>query len=61
MDNKLEKAANIIKKGGLVIFPTETVYAIGANALDENAVEKIYIAKGRAKKNPINLLVSNSS
>lgn len=59
MDNKLEKAANIIKKGGLVIFPTETVYAIGANALDENAVEKIYIAKGRAKKNPINLLVSN--
>lgn len=59
MDNKLEKAANIIKKGGLVIFPTETVYAIGANALDENAVEKIYIAKGRTKKNPINLLVSN--
>lgn len=59
MDSKLEKASNIIKNGGLVIFPTETVYAIGANALDESAVERIYIAKDRDKKNPINILVSN--
>ena len=52
-------AAQIIKNGGLVLFPTETVYGLGANGLDENAVKKIYIAKGRNENNPINLLVSN--
>ncbi len=57
--SKLKEVANIIKTGGLVIFPTETVYGLGANGLDEKAVEKIYIAKGRNQKNPINLLVSN--
>ena len=62
-DNKreieLEKAAEIIKNGGLVIFPTETVYALGANGLDSNAVEKVYKVKDRNINNPINLLVSN--
>ena len=57
--SKLRKAANIIKSGGLVLFPTETVYGLGANGLDKNAVKKIYIAKGRNFNNPINLLVSN--
>lgn len=57
--SSLEEAANIIKAGGVVLFPTETVYGLGANALDSNAVEKIFIAKGRNPKNPINLLVSN--
>lgn len=56
---RLEEAAQIIKNGGLVLFPTETVYGLGANGLDENAVKKIYIAKGRNENNPINLLVSN--
>ena len=56
---KLEVVAQIIKNGGLVLFPTETVYGLGANGLDENAVKKIYIAKGRNENNPINLLVSN--
>lgn len=56
---KLEEVAQIIKNGGLVLFPTETVYGLGANGLDENAVKKIYIAKGRNENNPINLLVSN--
>ena len=37
----IKKAAGIIKKGGLVAFPTETVYGLGANGLDENAVPKI--------------------
>lgn len=59
MREELQKASNIIKKGGLVIFPTETVYAIGANGLDKNAVEKIYKAKKRNRFNPINLLVSD--
>ena len=57
--NKLKEAAQIIKNCGLVLFPTETVYGLGANGLDENAVKKIYIAKGRNENNPINLLVSN--
>ena len=56
---ELKEAANFIKSGGLVLFPTETVYGLGANGLDENAVRKIYIAKGRNFNNPINLLVSD--
>ena len=40
----VKKAAEIIKRGGLVAFPTETVYGLGANGLDENAVTKIYEA-----------------
>ena len=55
----LKEVAHIIRNGGIVVFPTETVYGIGTNGLDENAVQKIYIAKGRNTDNPINLLVSN--
>lgn len=58
-DSELNKAANIIKNGGLVLFPTETVYGLGTNALNSNSVEKIFVAKGRNIKNPINLLVSD--
>ena len=47
-EEEIQEAANEIKNGNLVLFPTETVYGIGANALDANAVEKIFIAKGRA-------------
>lgn len=46
-------AAEIIKQGGLVVFPTETVYGLGANALDEKAAGKIYEAKGRPQNNPL--------
>ena len=48
----LEKAAAIIRAGGLVAFPTETVYGLGANALDEAAAKKIYAAKGRPSRQP---------
>ena len=44
-EEEIQEAANEIKNGNLVLFPTETVYGIGANALDANAVEKIFIAK----------------
>ena len=54
----LYKAAEIIKNGGLVAFPTETVYGLGANGLDENAVPKIYEAKGRPSDNPLILHIS---
>ena len=51
--NKIKEAAMCIKEGKIVLFPTETVYGIGANALDANAVNKIFIAKGRASDNPL--------
>ena len=49
----LDKAGKILKNGGLVAFPTETVYGLGANALDENAAMKTYAAKGRPSDNPL--------
>ena len=57
--SKLKVAGKIIKQGGLVLFPTETVYGLGANGLDEDAVKKIYMAKGRKQDNPLILHVSN--
>ena len=51
-------AANIIKQGGLVAIPTETVYGLGANGLDPEAVAKIFKAKGRPQDNPLILHVS---
>ncbi len=56
---EIEEAAEEIKKGNLVLFPTETVYGIGANALDEKAVKRIFEAKGRAGDNPLIVHVSN--
>lgn len=50
---KIKYAAHIIEKGGIVAFPTETVYGLGANALNEAAVEKIFNAKGRPSDNPL--------
>ncbi|MBP5512120.1 threonylcarbamoyl-AMP synthase [Candidatus Saccharibacteria bacterium] len=55
----IERAADILLTGGTVIFPTDTVYGLGANALDNNAVEKIYKIKGRDKKKPINVLIAD--
>lgn len=52
-EEDLKEAAAIIKSGGVVAFPTETVYGLGANGLDEEAVRKIYIAKGRPSDNPL--------
>ena len=53
-------AANIIKNGGLVAIPTETVYGLGANGLDEAAVAKIFKAKGRPQDNPLILHVADA-
>ena len=50
---KLREAAAILAEGGLVVFPTETVYGLGANALDFSAVKKIYEVKGRPPDNPL--------
>lgn len=52
-DEELKEAAGILRSGGLVAFPTETVYGLGGNALDEDAARKIYAAKGRPSDNPL--------
>lgn len=52
-DSELIKAADIIRSGGLVVFPTETVYGLGAEGTNASAAEKIYKAKGRPSDNPL--------
>ena len=49
----LARGGEILKQGGLVAFPTETVYGLGGNALDPMASKKIYAAKGRPSDNPL--------
>ncbi|WP_434223131.1 L-threonylcarbamoyladenylate synthase [Sporanaerobacter acetigenes] len=55
----IEAGAKLIKNGGVVAFPTETVYGLGANAFCEEAIDKIFIAKGRPQDNPLILHVSS--
>lgn len=55
----LTEAAEILKNGGLVAFPTETVYGLGANGLDEKACKRIYEAKGRPSDNPLILTIGD--
>ena len=57
----IEKAAGILRKGGLVAFPTETVYGLGADGLNASACKKIYEAKGRPSDNPLILHIGNIS
>ncbi len=58
-EKDIEKAGETIKAGGLVAFPTETVYGLGADGFNETAVKKIYEAKGRPSDNPLILHVSD--
>jgi L-threonylcarbamoyladenylate synthase len=55
------EAARVIADGGLVVFPTETVYGIGANAFDEDAVRRVYAAKGRPSDNPMIVHIARAS
>lgn len=57
----IDEAAEILINGGLVAFPTETVYGLGANALDPEAVAKIYKAKGRPSDNPLIVHIARAS
>ncbi|MCW4026577.1 MAG: L-threonylcarbamoyladenylate synthase, partial [Candidatus Bathyarchaeota archaeon] len=57
--NKIRVAAEVIRRGGLVAFPTETVYGLGADALNGRAIARIYAAKKRPLDNPIIVHVSN--
>ena len=56
----IKEAADIIRSGGLVAFPTETVYGLGANALMSEAAKKIYAAKGRPSDNPLIVHISKT-
>ena len=60
-ERDLERAAAIIRSGGLVAIPTETVYGLGANGLDPEAVKKIFLAKGRPQDNPLILHIHDAS
>lgn len=51
--NELAECANIIRNNGIIVFPTETVYGIAANAFSTEAVKNIYLAKGRPSDNPL--------
>ena len=59
MPKDIDIAARTLKEGGLVVFPTETVYGLGANALDADAVSKIFEAKGRPADNPLIVHISD--
>lgn len=59
--DKLSPAAAALENGGLVAFPTETVYGLGANALDEEAVSNIFKAKGRPSDNPLIVHISDKN
>ena len=52
-EEALKQSAEILRRGGLVVFPTETVYGLGGNGLDAEAAQKIYAAKGRPSDNPL--------
>ncbi|HWT83072.1 MAG TPA: L-threonylcarbamoyladenylate synthase, partial [Candidatus Methylomirabilis sp.] len=53
----LEQACQVLRQGGLVAFPTDTLYALGANALDPQAIERVLTVKGRHHGKPLSLLV----
>ena len=59
--NGIEHAGEIIRRGGLVVFPTETVFGLGGNALDPEAATKIYRAKGRPSDNPLIIHIADPS
>ena len=59
--DKVKVLGRIIREGGLVAFPTETVYGLGGNALDAGAAKKIYAAKGRPSDNPLIVHVADPS
>ena len=60
-ESELALAAEILRNGGLVVFPTETVYGLGGNGTDAQAAEKIYAAKGRPSDNPLIIHIAHPS
>ncbi|UYZ40925.1 MAG: L-threonylcarbamoyladenylate synthase [Candidatus Methanospirare jalkutatii] len=59
MERELEKAVEVLERGGVVVYPTETVYGLGADAFSERAVRRVFELKGRDFKKPISVAVSS--
>lgn len=57
--DSLQKVAKILNKGGVVVLPTDTAYALCANAMDPKAIEKVFILKKRPKNKPLSVMVRN--
>ena len=57
-NEKIELAKKVLKNGGIIVYPTDTVYGIGANIFDEKAVQKVYSAKKRPQTKPISICLS---
>lgn len=55
----LQRAVEVLKRGGLIAYPTDTLYGLGANAFDENAVHRVYLAKGRGQLKALPLLIDS--
>lgn len=60
-EENIKKCAEIIRRGGLVAFPTETVYGLGADAFNEDACRRVYEAKGRPSDNPLIVHIARAS
>ena len=58
-DDELDEVVDIIKRDGIVVFPTETVYGIGGNALSKNVIKNIYNIKKRPQEKALNILVKS--
>ncbi|NOX97970.1 MAG: threonylcarbamoyl-AMP synthase [Nitrospirae bacterium] len=56
---KIEEAARVVRSGGLLAFPTDTVYGLGADVFNEKAVERVFKAKERSKDKPLSILVAD--
>lgn len=56
----IDRAADALRDGDLVVYPTETVYGLGANALDADAVARVFDAKGRSREDPVSLAVPDA-
>ncbi|MCH7662138.1 MAG: threonylcarbamoyl-AMP synthase [Euryarchaeota archaeon] len=54
---EIDRAARVIREGDLVVYPTETVYGLGADALDSSAVERVFAAKARSRTKPLSMAV----
>lgn len=60
-EKAVEEAAEVLKKGGVIIYPTETLYGMGANATDSNSVKKIFEIKGRGFNKPVSIAVGSTA
>ena len=60
-EKELKEVVQILKNNGVIIFPTETVYGIGGNALSNEVIDKVYNAKNRPRAKAVNIMVSNKS